>query len=557
MIVTAAAPPGPTTVPSRAAPAECDAIVIGAGHNGLVAANYLADAGLGVVVLEQRPRVGGMTRSEYAIANAPQHLINHGAVDPVFWPQSKPAQQLGLHAYGLKLIEIDPGFVYLHPGGESIAFWRDPARTAADIGRFSRQDAAAYLDLANLFEAICDVILPLFATNPTRPDPDAVIATVKGAARQRRHLAEIAPFLLASGQEVIAERFTHPVVRSALNIASACLYPSSFPGSTIQLLILAFVHRFGCPRVQGGTQRLPDALAARLAARGGTVLTEAQASRIIVRDGRATGVALQDGRVIRARQAVLTGCDAKQALTELLEPGTLQPRLERRAQAIPVNGLGWGQLKVDIACSGRLSLERFEAERTDHADLRSASHLIGTEEGVERAYRRAAAGLLPDPQDIGFYNTIPTGADPSQAPAGEDTLYLIAVTSPAQPATGWTKHTRGKVVSDAVSRARDFYGGLEELELGRSHFTNAEMATEVGAASQAHVDWILNRMGPLRPARGFGGFKTPIAGLYLAGAGSHPGAAVTGTPGYLGAREALRDLRGGVRARVRRLVATS
>src|SRR6202007_557534 len=99
-------------------------------------------------------------------------------------------------------------------------------------------------------------------------------------------------------------------------------------------------------------------------------------------------------------------------------PGTMEPRLERRAGAIPNNGLGWGQLKVDVACSGRLDLSRFDAERTDGADLRAASHLMGTEEGLERGYRRAAAGLLPHVEDIGFYNAIPNTAHPSPTPDG-------------------------------------------------------------------------------------------------------------------------------------------
>ncbi|MHB8695689.1 MAG: phytoene desaturase family protein, partial [Solirubrobacteraceae bacterium] len=417
---------------------EFDAIVIGAGHNGLVAANYLIDAGLDTAVLERRERIGGMTRSEYAIPQAPNHLINHCAVDPVFWPQSKPARDLALHQFGLQFVEVDPGFVYLHPGGESIAFWRDPAKTAADIARFNRADGAAYLELADLFEAICDVVLPMFATNPTRPNPQAIIESARGAIRHRRSLTEIGAFLFASGQEAIAERFTHPVVRSALNIASACLYPSSFPSSTIQMLILAFVHRFGCPRPIGGTQKIPDALAERFMRKGGTVITNAKVEQIATDQGRATTVITSDGDVYTARQAILTGCDPHQTLAELLAPGTLEPRLERRAHAIPANGLGWGQLKLDIACSGTLSLERFERERSDSANLRAASHLIGTEDGVERAYRRAAAGLLPARTDIGFYNTIPTGADATQAPEGQDTLYLIAVTSPATPEKGWT-----------------------------------------------------------------------------------------------------------------------
>src|SRR5207249_4399506 len=99
-------------------------------------------------------------------------------------------------------------------------------------------------------------------------------------------------------------------------------------------------------------------------------------------------------------------------------------------------------------------------ERTDGADLRAASHLIGTEDGIERAYRRAAAGLLPRPEDIAFYNAIPTAADPTQAPAGQDALYLIDVTCPAEPEKGWTPKLKERAVADALGKAAEFYGGL-------------------------------------------------------------------------------------------------
>lgn len=540
MSAALASTPGP--VGTRSGDRGHDAIVIGAGHNGLVAANYLADAGLDTVVLERRPRIGGMTRSEHPIKRAPAHLINHCAVDPIFWPAGRPANELHLSEFGLRFVEIDPAIAYLHPDGASIAFWRDRRRTAEDIGRFSRRDARAFIELADLLDATLDIVLPMFATNPTRPARGPLLEAVRGALRHRGSLADLGAFLIASGREVIAERFEHPVVRSAMHMASASLYPSSFPGATIQMLILAFVHRFGCGRPVGGTQAIPDALAARFQSRGGSILTDAEVVQVVFERGRAVGVALEDGRELRASHAIVASCDPRQALADLLPAGSLPDRLHRRARAIPTNELGWGQLKIDIACAGRLSLDRFERERSDGADLRAATHWIGTEEGIERAYRRAAAGLLPDRDDIAFYSTIPTGADPSQAPDGQDTLYLIAVTSPAQPDGGWTEQARARAIDDAVAKACGYYGGLVELELGRSAFTNAEMAAELGAASQAHVDWIINRLGPLRPARGLAGFRMPVDGLYLAAAGCHPGAAVTGMPGYLGAKEALRTL---------------
>ncbi|HLF39849.1 MAG TPA: NAD(P)/FAD-dependent oxidoreductase, partial [Acidimicrobiia bacterium] len=137
-----------------------------------------------------------MTRSDRPIAAAPDHLINHCAVDPVFWPGSVPARDLALHRHGLRWITVDPGFAYLDPDGASIAFWKDPRRTADDIRRFSRADADAYLGLAQLFEATCDVGLPMFATNPTRPDLRALSGAARGALRHRRRLGEVAAFLL-------------------------------------------------------------------------------------------------------------------------------------------------------------------------------------------------------------------------------------------------------------------------------------------------------------------------------------------------------------------------
>ena len=369
-------------------------------------------------MLEQRPAIGGMTRSDHAIAEAPGHLINHCAVDPVFWPNGRAAQDLALYQQGLRWVTVDPAFAYLHPSGESIAFWRDPFQTAEDIRRFSRSDAEAYLELAVLFEAVCDIALPMFAANPTRPGPR------RWPRRCALRCATVARWARSAASWPPPDRSRSRSASSTPSSARPCTsprvasIPSSFPSSTIQLLILAFVHRFACLRPVGGTQALPDALAARLTSRGGRVAVEARVEEITVRGGRATGVALADGRELGARIAVLAACDARQALAELLPPGSMERRLERRAAAIPANGLGWGQLKVDIACSGRLDLSRFEAERIDGADLRAASHLIGTERGLEQGYRRAAAGLLPRRRRDRLLQRDPDGGRPLAGAGG-------------------------------------------------------------------------------------------------------------------------------------------
>jgi phytoene dehydrogenase-like protein len=538
---------GPSAVDDAVTPAwdqrRHDMIVIGAGHNGLVAANYLADSGLDVLVVDARETVGGMTSSDYAIPAAPEHLINHCAVDPILWSPGPPARELALEAHGLKMIELDPAFAYLHPDGASIAFWRDPKRTAAEIRRFSRADATAFLKFAEFLDAFYDVIFPIMGTNPTRPDRRAIARLGRGAVAHRRDLATLAQFALASGKEVIAERFEHPVVRSALHVACGATMPSSQPGSTLQFLLLAAVHRLPCLRPVGGTQAIPDALAARLRSKGGSIITGAQVERIEVVGNRATGVLLADGSHIQADRGVLTSCDPKQTLLRLLAPGTLPEEMEHRARAIPANGSGWGQMKIDIACSARIDLSRHQKERSDDLDLRLPSHWIGTEEGIERAYAASAAGIMPAQEDVVFYNAVPNAADPSQTPAGQDALYMLAVAVPFAPPEGW-EQIKDDAAARVVARAQEFYGGLTEMELGRRVDTHEDIGAlmHVSGGCHPHVDQVLSRLGPLRPALGLGGYRTPVKRLYLGGSGSHPGGSVTGLPGYLGAKAALRAI---------------
>lgn len=523
-----------------------DVVVIGGGHNGLVAANYLADAGLDVTVVEANDSIGGFTATGHTIPSAPEHLINSFSVDAFFWDAFPPSYELELGRYGLRRVEVDPGHVYLHPDGGSIAFWADARRTADDIRRFSPADAEAYLEFARVLSRFGNIMLRLARTSPVRPEIGALATVAKEAFRGRKDLMELGSFPFASVTEVIAERFSHQVVRDALHAASGSTVPNNSSGSAVGFLWLSTMHRYACRRPVGGVQAIPEALATRLRAKRGSVRTGSGVTEILLRDGRAVGVRLADGTELNARRAVLAACDPRTALAGLLPEGTLDDRMRRRVDAIPVSNLNYGQMKVDLALSGRLELSRHQAWRKDGLDLRRPSFMTGTEAGMERLFARSGAGLLPDDDDWSLWPVIPTAADPTQAPDGQDTLYLYAAVAPYRPEGGW-ESVRDKAAEGILANASRYFDGIADLEIGRQVLTNVEMASRGNATggNMTHVDMVLGRAGPLRPARGLSGYATPVAGLYLGAAGCHPGGGITGGPGYVSARTMLRDLRKG------------
>ena len=392
-------------------------MVIGAGHNGLVAANYLCDAGFSVMVIEANERIGGMTSTGTPIASAPQHLINNFSIDSFFWDSFPPSRDLQLHRYGLRLVELDPGHLYLHPEGGSIAFFKDPTRTADDIRRFSVRDARAYLEFVPAVQAFAELAMQMGKSNPTKPDLSTLADTVRRAFGVRHELGEMLPLALKSISETIAERFTHQVVRDALHASSGSTIPNDISGTGVAFVWIGNMHRHVCRRAIGGIQTLPDALANRLTSKGGSVLTGSPVTEITVDHDRATGVRLADGSHIRARQTVLATCDPCTTLDKLLPDGVLSESSHAAVRSIPVNNLGYGQMKVDLALSGRTTMKRHQAWRTDGLDVRKPTHMIGTEEGMRRLFARSGAGLVPRSRRLCAVAGDPDGAG-SQPGAG-------------------------------------------------------------------------------------------------------------------------------------------
>ena len=517
-----------------------DVVVIGAGHNGLAAACYLAREGLEVTVVEAADRVGGMTTSEPTVPGAPRHLMNVGALDATFIHATDVVTDLRLADFGYREVWLDPIWAYLHDDDDlSLAFWRDPRRTAAEIERFSRSDARAYLDLARTLDALISLSAPLLTAHPTRPGPRALTAAARAVVKHRRDVREVVTLMASSCVEAIDERFRHPVVRGALGSLCSAFGPVLADGSSIVLLALGWYLRYGVSRPIGGTQAFPDALAAALEKFGGTIRCGSAVDEVLVEGGRAVGVRLVGGEVLRARTAVLATCDPRTALLSLLPAGSLDPRLEARAARIPTLASNLATVRVDVALSGRLNLNRFERRRGDGVDLRLPGVYMGTLENAVAAETAAASGRLP--QVTNLYAAIPTGPDPSQAPDGQDTLWLYAHPMPLRPGQPW-ETLRAEAGEHAVARAARFIDGIGEFEIGRTIDTPPDMARRfrVSGGSLWHVDLSLFRLGPMRPARGLSGYRTPVGGFYLGSGGSHPTPGMSGLPGRLASREILR-----------------
>jgi phytoene dehydrogenase-like protein len=521
---------------------EYDVVVIGAGHNGLVAACYLAKAGLRTVVVEAADTPGGMSASGAVIPEAPQHTVNTGAAELLFLQRTPIPADLDLHRHGLRTVVSDPSYVYLHPDGSSIAYWQDAGRTVEEIAKFSRRDAQAYRQLAQTLRGVLNIAAPFTETNPMRPSPRALLDAGREAVRGVRGLPGAASLVASSGEQLIIERFEHPVVRSALYSLIGGIAPVTARGSAMSAIFLAFLHDSGVLRPVGGMQAVPDALVASLREHGGALLTGSAVETVTVRGGRATGVVLADGRMITSSRAVISACDPRQTLTRLVPGDALPRRVVAQAARMPANGTGNGWLKIDMALRTQVTLSMHQKWRGDGLDLRRPAVMVGPMGSAQRGYADAAAGRIPRAEDMLVWCFCPTGIDPTQAPEGQDVMYLSTPSVPVQPLEGWDA-AQDRAIEALLTQAGVFYDTGLDQEIGRRVETPQGLAQRLRVTNGCyfHVDFTPTRSGPLRPAAGLGGYRTPVNGLYLAGAGTHPGGGVMGTSGRLAAQAVLKD----------------
>lgn len=535
-------------------PHAADVIVVGAGHNGLTAACYLARAGVDVLVVEASPTVGGMTSTNPLVPEAPGHVFNEGAIHATGIFRAGPIMRdLELTRYGLRELIVDPVHVQLGRDGESIAYWSDRRRTIEEIRRLSPQDARAWEEMSEMLDAALGVLIPYMNSHPTRPLSRDLIKGVGRVARKRSVIEPLLRLGVAPHAEYIDEHFRHPLTRGILATAAAFLR-MTLDATAWPLIYLGLIQQVKSAMFVGGTGALPAALQRYLEAHRGRVRTSAMVEEFVMRGSRVTGVRLAGGEELTAREAVITTCNPKVTLTRLLPEGHLPERLRTRAEGIPTALAKATSLKINIALRGRLSLERHERWRGDGLDLRHPLCAWHTLEQHVAGWEAVTRDEWPDPVPLGCC-TVPTATDPTQAPEGQDTFWLWSGVVPVFPRQPW-EEVRERLTKQVLDDCEPYYGGLAELEIGRAVLGGPDLEKRFHAphGNVYHVDPLLLRFGPLRPAMGFGSYKTPVPGLYLSGAGTHPTGGLCGLPGKLAAETVLREGRGVGRSPIRRLV---
>ncbi len=523
-------------------PRVADVVVVGSGHNGLVAAAYLAKAGLDVLVVEASPTAGGMTSTNSFAPEAPEYTMNEASIQASLFRTTTINDDLELsRKYGLRQTVIDPAHFQLSADGASLGLWRDPRKTAAELEHFSKKDARALLELYEVIDAAVQIGLPMMQTNVMAPDIKAILKSARALVKNRKQLAALGRWMSSSQAEAVEESFEHDMIRAPL-LSSLPFMPFDADMSGWSLIYLGVLSRYGVAMFHGGTGSLPKALIGVIKDHGGDVITSSPVEQLIVTNNCCVGVRVAGGAEIRARRGVLTACSPKTTLTRLLPPGVLEHKKQNAANHIPTRKRGIADAKLNVALSGRVDMSKHEKWRGDGIDLRLACNCYHTYEQAMAAARSCVRGQVPDA--IPGLAQVTNAFDPSMSPPGKDLWWFWTGLTPSYPDEGWDV-ARKKITDSIIKDAQQYYRGVEDLQVAVRPLVLPDIEERFWAidGSVYHVDPTISRFGPNKPVAGFAGYRTPVQGLFLTGSGTHPVAGISGMPGQNAARTMIKQFR--------------
>lgn len=502
---------------------------MGAGHNGLVAAAYLALEGLSVAVVEKSCLPGGCVRTDELF---PGYKVNMYSLEQYLIHSTPIIQELGLSQYGLRYYDIDPTIFSPFRDGRYMVFYKDVEKTIRHIESFSTHDAKAYRKFVEDFDPLNELLGGLAMAPPI----SMLDLATDLQGTQSEKLFQV---LFTSAKEILDETFETEYLKvpiAFLGPAAIGLQPSQKgTGWTVAWHLSARK----LSRPYGGSGALIDALVRMLQAHGCTILLNSEVEKITISQGRTTGVELVGGTRLESK-FVLSACDPKQTFLRLVGADNLDSDFVSDVRKIKIsNGIA---MKADYALSGLPNYSCKPTKNLVNECHRAAGFISESLEGLERAYDEYKYGR--NPKEPGLMVALPSSVDPSLAPEGMHVLSLETRYTPFKLETGedWDE-IKYEVADQLMDIYSEYAPNVKELVVGKYAGSPLDWQRDLNLPNGNffHVDMSLDQMFSLRPLPGFSGYKTPIAGLYVTGAGTHPGGGVSGLPGHNASQVLLRD----------------
>jgi phytoene dehydrogenase-like protein len=522
-------------------------VVIGAGPNGLACAFVLARAGLRPIVLERAERVGGAAITAEVEPGVRVPMLAH-ACDAL---REDLAREMQLERRGVGFLRPRVASFTPRHDGAPLVIARDVAETVGHLRTTASEDAERWPAFHEHLSAMAKALAPLLEHGPPSVDQPGVRDAwplVRAArplrALGRRRLYDLLRALPMSAADLLGDWFSSDALRATLAtraLVGSALGPRA--AGTAGLLLLAAARQPGSPLsptfVAGGPGALTAAMAEAVREAGGEIRTSASVSRILDRDGRVAGVALETGETIETH-AVLSGADPHQTLLDLLDPAALDPTVRWRLGNYRAHGT---LAKVNLVLEGLPSFNGVPDAASARQLLSGRIVLAAGIDELDRACDAAKYGELA--RRPWLECTIPSLTDPSLTPEG---THVMSIYVQAMPYTlregGWDQH-RERVREVVIDRLAEHAPDLPDRMKAAQVLTPVDLERELGTTGGHihHGDMALDQMYAMRPIPSCAQYRTPVEGLYLCCAGTHPGGGITGHSGVNAARTFLRDRR--------------
>src|ERR1700730_10148636 len=526
-----------------------DAIVIGAGHNGLTAAAYLARAGLSTLVLERRDIVGGCCVTEEIAPGCRVSTTSY--IASMLRPEV--ISDLRLTEYGLRMVPCDPAIQVPFPDGHVVPWWADRERAKAEFKKISARDAETFVEVDDQLKKLARYLQPFFMVPPPEIDTksmrgwtDLFHAGKRFRGISSQEVAQLIAFLTGSLGEFLDHNYESEKMKTmflANNVYGKHGGPYQ-PGTAIGLLfhlLSGGEHElqgyYG--HVMGGMGAITQALARSGKKLGVEIRTSAPVARIVAKDGSVRGVALKDGTEIRAK-VVLSNADPKRTFLKLAEDRELPAQFVEAVKGIKMAG---PCAKVNLVLGEGPRLTGTRAGAT--AQERSLYTLVPSLEFAERCYDIAKFAEIPE--QLWVDCVVASNVDDSLAPAGQHVMTCFVQYVPYRLREGSWDEKRELLDDRVVKKIGEYAPNVPGAVVARQVLTPLDLERTYGLTEGNifHGDLNLEQLFFNRPVAGWSQYRSPIAGLYLCGAGAHPGGGVTGAPGHNCAHQVLRDLKKG------------